>query len=1228
MSKKLNNQDQDVILLGVKTHNLDDIDVKIPANSLTGVCGVSGSGKSSLVFDTIYAESYRRYIDSLSSYARSHLKSYVKPKIKQVKNLKPSIAIKQVKSTNTSSASNVGTITEISVLLQHIFAYQASAYCPDHGYIKLIEDPKSLADEITDDIKSLDFLQSKATKHRMFVLVNLTKVMGQTKELKLEYFEQFFLLLKQQGLLNIAKFAEKPEQNFAIDNSLFLHSHEEILQKISSIKYEKFLDEDQLIDLLATCYIIVDRFNLSDLANFKKTRLESSLESSMSLSSGQILIAICQDHQSKDSNKSYHVAKLFFHLIGGRSCRKCGFSVPKATLELFNSNIPASACKTCQGRGIEQVWNWDEIFARRYKKKYLFIFFQYLFFKELSIKTRSEFRQIILDSGIPRNVYFKDLSKKQQDFMKYGELSNHKNRDSVSRLSSIIKSNSGKFCGMIGLINKIVVEENVHLSSITQKYAEDGVCSDCHGSKLSINSLSYKIDNYNFFQVHSKLDLFELSKWLKKTIFYDVHGDSLCDVIKENLKPNQIKPFDNISFDDTYLYYDPKKTFKNPMAELADAKLLDNKDLIINHSNSLKETYHQLFSRLTYLIAIGVGYLSLSRTAKTLSGGELQRINMARCLGSNLSHTMYCLDEPTSGLHPLDTKKLLKSMVGLRDQGNTVVVVEHDPYIIAHCDYLLHIGPLAGKDGGQVSYAGASKQIQGVTKSVGTDLKKITKIKYKEDIANNRQGFIEIINASSLNLKGIDLYVPLGKITVICGVSGSGKSSLVDHTLVPALKELFAGLEKTPNYYDNLLENGYKNDNDYNYDYENFSLFGDEDNVYSSLAEYDSICLKACDNKKLDKFYNCLNVNNDNNNHNNLGTTNKNHYLDDVVHLKNNSCDLKINKELLSSDMMIYDLMVMNQDKSRGSSRSSFGSYMNILPKIREIFSKQATLQGQKMSPYMFSTNSVLGSCLSCYGTGVIQQDLSYLGSVDTVCQTCKGKKFQKDVLQIFYKFFNISEVLNMSLSEAYDLFKDYDDIKDILKQAMDLGLSYIPLGQGTSSYSGGEYQRLRILKKIMQIEHTKKNALKKHHKTNKINSKISQENHNKNETTPEELAKTDADNQANNCTDEDVISDNLSNKDDVNPNLWGKSIIIFDEPSCGLSEYDIEFLWKKFNMLKAQGHTVVIVEHHTGLIKAADWLVEIGPYASEKGGEIIYQGPAENINKNTAPRSLIRQFL
>lgn len=924
-------------LNGVATNNLKEIDVAFPLGRISVVTGVSGSGKSSLVFDTLYGEAYRRYVESLSSFARQYLKALPKPDLNGVKNLPPAIAVKQQQS-GATSRSTVGTATELNDLLRILFTHLAQVYCMRCGALVERDHHESVT------------TKTLAAKSGRKVLVAAPLERWEklpAKELKAQ--------LEAQGFTRLYRERE---------------SGAGVLK----------LGEAKAADLKGAA-IIVDRTTVSPDG---ASRLRESAQLAFKLGRG--LLWIVDEEGGKDVFSQ------------GLDCPRCGLEYLEPSTALLSYNHPLGACPHCQGFGFASEIDLDKVVPDRRSSlaKKGVAAWNFGKFAEYYAWAKTSAKRQKIDFEKP----FADYTEKEWDWLLRGE---GREFDGVGGFFAYLDSKKYK----------------AHYRIHAARFRRYVLCGVCHGGRLNERALAPRLGGLNIAQV-SDLSIDGVDAWL-----------------------GEVERLTGTAGRDT----GPAEEHAGMMGML--------------------EATLETRARLTYLKKIGVGYLSLNRPARTLSGGELQRINMARCLGSALTDTLFCLDEPSSGLHVRDSGNLLGIIRELRDQGNTVVMVEHERHLIQGADHLIEIGPRAGHEGGHLVYAG-TPQSRTPAPLGRRDSGGLLGAKGAGRLGAN----LELKNARTHNLKHISVRIPSGALTAVCGVSGSGKTSLIQHTLYPLLAR---------------------------------ALGQPLDRAAASVPLADGVGPAAVVGRHA-------------------------------------------------------EVMLVSQGGLGRSSRSNIATYLGVMDEIRRLLAAEPMAKKLGLTAGSFSFNTAGGRCETCRGLGTVVEDLSFLGEMEVICPACAGRRFTDEVLQVKLRGRNLLEILELTVAEAREFFYDRPQITAVTDIVIDMGLGYVTLGQATSSFSGGEAQRLKLLSLMREVRAGK------------------------------------------------------------------PKILIFDEPTTGLSDSDVANLLAQLQALAAKGHTLIVVEHHLDVLRAADWLIEIGPEAADRGGRLIYEGPPRGIT--AAPESVTAPFL
>lgn len=833
---------------GARTHNLKNINLTIPRDKLIVITGLSGSGKSSLAFDTLYAEGQRRYVESLSAYARQFLSLMEKPDVDSIEGLSPAISIEQ-KSTSHNPRSTVGTITEIYDYLRLLFARVGEPRCPDHDVPLTAQTISQMVDKVL----------SLPEESKMMLLAPVVKNRkGEHVKLLDSLAAQGYIRARIDG--EICDLSDPPEL---------------ALQKKHTIE------------------VVVDRFKVrSDLA----TRLAESFETALELSGGTAVVADMDNPKAEELVFSANFA-----------CPHCGYSVPELEPRLFSFNNPAGACPTCDGLGVQQFFDESRVVqnesislaggAVKGWDRRNFYYYQML----TSLAKHYKF-----DIETP----YEDLPQKIKDIVMNGSGKEEIEFQYMNDRGDVV-IRKHPFEGILNNMARRYKEtESMSVREELAKNISNRPCADCGGSRLRPEARNVYIGSVNLLQIS------------EKSI-----GESL-------------EFFQGL-------------TLTGQKAQIAEKILKEIKE------------------RLEFLVNVGLNYLSLSRSAETLSGGEAQRIRLASQIGAGLVGVMYVLDEPSIGLHQRDNERLLNTLIHLRNLGNTVIVVEHDEDAIREADHIIDIGPGAGVHGGQVIAQGTAKEIMANPNSItGKFLSGEEKIEIpKKRTALDKSKLLKLKGATGNNLKGVNLEIPVGLFTCITGVSGSGKSTLINDTLFPLAQNALNRAEKT------------------------------------SFAPYKSI-------EGLE-------------------------YFDKVIDI--------------------------NQSPIGRTPRSNPATYTGLFTPIRELFAGVPEARARGYNPGRFSFNVRGGRCEACQGDGVLKVEMHFLPDVYVPCDQCKGKRYNRETLEIRYKGKTIHQVLDMTVEESREFFDAIPMIARKLQTLMDVGLSYIRLGQSSTTLSGGEAQRVKL---------------------------------------------------------------------------------------------------------------------------------------------------------------------
>ena len=839
-----------ILVRGARTHNLKNIDLDIPRDKLIVITGLSGSGKSSLAFDTLYAEGQRRYVESLSTYARQFLSMVEKPDIDHIEGLSPAISIEQ-KSTSHNPRSTVGTITEIYDYLRLLFARAGEPRCPDHDLPLKAQTVSQMVDQV-------------------LALPEGSKLMLLAPVVKDRKGEHLHLLdnLRRQGFIRAR-----------IDGLICDLDEAPALDKRKKHSIE----------------VVVDRFKVKEGLGI---RMAESFETALALAEGVALIS----YMDGDNEDLMFSAKF--------ACPICNYSLSELEPKLFSFNNPFGACKTCDGLGIHQFFDVDRIIQhpeasiaegaiRGWDRRSLF------YFNMLSSLAEH------YDFDIEKP--WKDLSQLHQQKILFGSDDEEITFNYMNDRGTVFRRQHS-FEGVIPNMERRYRDtESNSVREDLNKFMATSACPDCDGTRLCKSARNVYVDNKR-----------------------------IEDIVAM------------------------------PVGECFD--YFETIDLPGRQGQIAEKIIKEIRDRFCFLVDVGLNYLSLNRSAETLSGGEAQRIRLASQIGAGLVGVMYILDEPSIGLHQRDNERLLKTLVRLRDLGNTVIVVEHDEDAIKAADYIIDIGPGAGVHGGEIVAMGDSDAITSNPKSItGQFLSGVRGIRVPKKRHISQGKSLDILGAKANNLTGIDATIPVGLFTCITGVSGSGKSSLINGILYPAAA---TALNKAST----LKPAAHK--------------------VINGLEHFDK----------------CIDI---------------------------------------------------NQSPIGRTPRSNPATYTGIFTPVRELFAGTQEARSRGYTPGRFSFNVKGGRCEACQGDGVTKVEMHFLPDIYVSCDVCKGKRYNRETLDITFKGKNIHQVLDMTIEDASVFFESIPSVSRKLQTLMDVGLSYIKLGQAATTLSGGEAQRVKLSKEL-----------------------------------------------------------------------------------------------------------------------------------------------------------------
>ena len=945
-----------IYVKGAREHNLKNVDVTIPRDKLVVITGVSGSGKSSLAFDTIYAEGQRRYVESLSAYARQFLGRMEKPDVEYIEGLSPAISIDQ-KGVSHNPRSTVGTVTEVYDYLRLLFARVGHPHCPKCG--RPVE--KQTIQQIVDAVLGLP--------HGSRIMIMAPKVRRRKGEHK-EVFED----ARRAGFVRVR-----------VNGTI--HQLEDMGDLGLDKKKWHYIE------------IVVDRLTVGE--DMELSRLADSIETALKHGDSVVLVDV---EGGEELVFSEHFA-----------CVHCGVSLPEIEPRTFSFNSPHGACPSCTGLGYKLEVDPDLIIPNKELSLGEGAITPWVRAGSSSGWYRSLIESVAKAYDFSTKAPVRDLPDSALNLLLYGNKGKSLTMNHKTHAGHLYTWETS-FEGVIPNLERRHKEtESDYIRGETERYMAARPCTSCNGQRLRPEALAVRVCGMGIME-YCGMNIDNALKWVQRV------GE------EEPLSDSQSERQTNGS---------------SPVA-------LTQREMTIG-----RQILKEIAARLNFLVDVGLDYLTLERTAQTLSGGEAQRIRLATQIGSGLTGVLYVCDEPTVGLHPVDDIRLIGTLQHLQELGNTVIVVEHDEAVMRAADYILDLGPGAGEHGGKLVVAGTMQDVMDCPDSTtGQYLSGRKSIPVPPKRRHVNEKHLLIKGARENNLKGLDVKIHLGLLVCVTGVSGSGKSTLVYEILYKKLAQLLYRGKERPGQHDDIL--------------------GVE-------------------------------------------------HIDKVVNI--------------------------DQSPIGRTPRSNPATYTGAFTPIRELFSALPEAKMRGYAPGRFSFNVKGGRCEACQGGGYIQIEMQFLPDVTVPCEVCKGRRYNREALEVVFKEKSIADVLDMTVDQALDFFWNFPKIRSKLETMRDVGLGYIRVGQPATTLSGGEAQRVKLATELSR-------------------------------------------------------------------RATGKTLYILDEPTTGLSFEDCAALLGVLHRLVDAGNTVVLIEHHLDMIKNADWVVDLGPGAGDKGGYVIATGTPEDVTR------------
>ena len=998
---------------GARQHNLKNLDLDIRTGELTVVTGPSGSGKSSLVFDTLFAEGQRRYVETFSAYARQFLDRMDKPAVDRVEGVPPAIAIDQTNPVR-SSRSTVGTMTELNDHIKLLFARGASLFDRETALPVRHDSPETIFAE----------------------LQRRSKEQGDPR-----------LVVTFPVELPASATPEEVEQWLSASGYTRVQAERIVQREVKNEAPVKGKKAKPVIEAVKLLDVVADRFRLG---NAEPARVMEAIETGLKRGAGKLMVYVLEDETRPDAGPPQVGAApsggsepreagsvgepVIWRFSTGLHCPESDIRYAEPTPSMFSFNSAVGACDACRGFGRVIGVDYGLVIpdGKLTLRNGAVKVFQTPAWKEC----QDDLMRHAESAGIPRDTPWNRLTPEQQHWVKSGSPNwNGKWNQQwygIARFFEYLESKAYK----------------MHIRVLLSKYRSYTECPSCGGARLKSDSLLWRIGTKT--QADAVLPVGQ--RYLPTGVTWS---------------REQLEGLPGLCLHDLMLM--PLTDLRRFFESLASALPVAGAEG--GEQQALKLLYEEINTRLRYLCEVGIGYLTLDRQSRTLSGGEVQRINLTTALGTSLVNTLFVLDEPSIGLHPRDMARINDAMLRLRDAGNTLVVVEHDPAVMLAADRLIDMGPGPGERGGQIVFDGTPEQIRSADTLTGAYLgaRKQVGMGFKRRVTESTPRLI-LEGVREHNLQGIDVEFPLQRLVVVTGVSGSGKSTLMQDVLAPALLRQFGKATESPGAHDRLL---------------------------------------GAD------------------------------HLSDVVYV--------------------------DQSPIGKTARSNPVSYVGAWDAIRSLFADAPLARQRGYTQAKFSFNTGDGRCPTCGGSGFEHVEMQFLSDVYLRCPDCDGKRYRPEVLEVRIeragRSLSVADVLELTVSEAVDVFKADREVVRVLQPIVDVGLEYVRLGQPVPTLSGGEAQRLKLAGFLA------------------------------------EAAKSAS-----------ASRQSLAKKG---------TLFLFDEPTTGLHFDDIAKLMRSLRKLLEAGHSLVVIEHNLDVIRSADWLIDLGPEGGAGGGRVVAEGPPEEVREH-----------